>query len=191
LNRPICRNISIALLHYPVYDKNHSIVTTALTNLDVHDIARAAKTYGLHRYYLVTPHDDQKGLALSIVRHWQEGRGASYNTKRKEALDLVNVVDRLEDAVSDMERDFERPVRIVATGATGNSANISYIDMSRLLAEEHQPCLLLFGTGWGLADQVLSCADYVLEPIRGCGAYNHLSVRSAAAIILDRLLGRY
>jgi hypothetical protein len=32
-------------------------------------------------------------------------------------------------------------------------------------------------------------ADYILEPIYGPGEYNHLSVRSAVAIILDRLLG--
>jgi len=29
----------------------------------------------------------------------------------------------------------------------------------------------------------------MLEPIAGTTGYNHLSVRSAAAIILDRLLG--
>jgi hypothetical protein len=31
----------------------------------------------------------------------------------------------------------------------------------------------------------------VLAPIRGNTSYNHLSVRSAAAIILDRLLGGF
>ena len=31
--------------------------------------------------------------------------------------------------------------------------------------------------------------DYIVEPIYGAGSYNHLCVRSAAAIILDRLLG--
>ena len=47
--------------------------------------------------------------------------------------------------------------------------------------------LLLFGTGWGLTVEVLGQADMVLEPIRGVGDYNHLSVRAAAAVILDRL----
>ncbi|MCK4696288.1 MAG: RNA methyltransferase, partial [Candidatus Cloacimonetes bacterium] len=28
---------------------------------------------------------------------------------------------------------------------------------------------------------------YILKPIKGVGNYNHLSVRSAAAIVLDRL----
>jgi hypothetical protein len=190
-NRPNGSNIGIALIHYPVYDKNRNVVTTALTNLDLHDIARAAKTYGVHRYYLVTPLEDQQDIAIRILQHWQEGHGASYNTKRKQALDLVNIVDRVEDAVSDMKKEYGRPVITVATGAKEISGNISYRDMSKLLEDKSQPYLLLLGTGWGLADQVLSCADYVLEPIRGSGSYNHLSVRSAASIIVDRLLGQY
>ena len=53
-----------------------------------------------------------------------------------------------------------------------------------------KPLLMLFGTGWGLSKEVLDIADHRLAPIQGASAYNHLSVRSAAAIILDRLLGR-
>ena len=52
------------------------------------------------------------------------------------------------------------------------------------------PLMLLFGTGFGLAPPVLERADLVLAPILGPGAYNHLSVRSAAGIILDRLRGK-
>ncbi len=50
--------------------------------------------------------------------------------------------------------------------------------------------LLLFGTAWGLADEVMDMADYLLDPVEGYTDYNHLSVRSAVAIILDRLAGR-
>jgi len=39
-----------------------------------------------------------------------------------------------------------------------------------------------------LTKEVKDDSDYVLAPIEGKG-YNHLSVRSAVAIILDRLLG--
>ena len=49
--------------------------------------------------------------------------------------------------------------------------------------------LLLLGTAWGLAPEVLAMADGVLPPIRGVSGFNHLSVRSAAAILFDRLLG--
>lgn len=182
-------NLSIALVHHPVYDKNRSIVATAVTNLDLHDIARAARTFGLHRYYVVTPLEDQKKLASRIVEHWQTGFGSSYNPKRKEALDLVRITGRLEDVVQDLEKESGRKVKIVATGAKGNSVNIAFDEMRKLLEDATQPYLLLFGTGWGLTDELLHCADYVLEPIRGAGTYNHLSVRSAAAIIMYRLLG--
>ena len=72
-------NVSIALLHYPVYDKNGKVVATAITNLDIHDISRAAKTFGLFRYYVVTPVAGQREMAERIGRHWREGWGASYN----------------------------------------------------------------------------------------------------------------
>jgi len=47
--------------------------------------------------------------------------------------------------------------------------------------------LILLGTGWGMPEELVSSCDYILEPILGPGDYNHLSVRNAAAIILDRL----
>ena len=53
-----------------------------------------------------------------------------------------------------------------------------------------KPILLLFGTGWGLEKSILNEADYVLDPIGGIGEYNHLPVRAAIAIVLDRLLAR-
>ncbi len=57
-----------------------------------------------------------------------------------------------------------------------------------MIEDRETPLFLLFGTGWGLTQEVKDSSDYVLAPIEGKG-YNHLSVRSAVAIILDRLLG--
>jgi len=59
-----------------------------------------------------------------------------------------------------------------------------------MLQRTTQPFLIVFGTGWGLTESILAQSDYVLEPIEGGTDYNHLSVRAAAAIIMDRLLGR-
>lgn len=183
--------LSIALIHYPVYDKNRKIVTTALTNLDLHDIARAARTYGLFRYYVVTPLEEQKELANRIAIHWQSGWGSVYNPKRKEALDLIMVSDSLHEAVENLQEETGARVRIIATGAKGAHSNISFRDMGKLLEKEDFSFLLILGTGWGLTDEVLANADYILDPIKGVGEYNHLSVRSAAAIIIDRLIGHY
>jgi hypothetical protein len=181
--------LAVALLHYPVYDKNHRIVATAVTNLDLHDIARVSRTFGLVRYYVVTPHREQRELAHRISRHWREGHGAEYNPKRKAALDLIMVTGTLEEAVAHMEKEFGDPVRTVATGAKGLPRAVSYEDMSELLKKEGTNYLLLLGTGWGLTEPVLEQSDYILAPISGGGDYNHLSVRSAASIIIDRLLG--
>ena len=49
---------------------------------------------------------------------------------------------------------------------------------------------MLFGTGWGLEKSILNEADYVLDSVEGIGEYNHLPVRAAIAIILDRLIAR-
>ncbi|HTG83131.1 MAG TPA: RNA methyltransferase [Geobacteraceae bacterium] len=182
-------NVSIALLHYPVYDKNRQVVATAVTNLDIHDIARAAKTFGLFRYYVVTPVAEQRELAERIGRHWREGWGATYNPKRRAALELMRVLPTLDDALADLEEEFGRPVKLVVTGALGRPNSISSAELAQQLKEPAQSYLLLFGTGWGLTEEVFARADLVLEPIRGPGDYNHLSVRSAAAIVLDRLLG--
>lgn len=54
---------------------------------------------------------------------------------------------------------------------------------------EERPVLLVFGTGHGLAPEVLEGCDAILRPLRWMDGYNHLSVRAAAAIIMDRLLG--
>lgn len=186
---PLNANVSVALLHYPVYDKNRQVVSTAVTNLDIHDIARSARTFGLLRYYLVTPVPGQQELAGRIVRHWQEGWGATYNPKRKAALELIEIASTLDDALADLKERFGRPARLVTTGARLHPRSITFSDLRQRFADREQPYLLLFGTGWGLVEEVFERADLVLEPIRGAGEYNHLSVRSAAAIIMDRLFG--
>jgi hypothetical protein len=182
-------NVSIALLHHPVYDKNRRVVTTAVTNLDIHDIARSAKTYGLHRYYLVTPVVEQQVLAERIRTHWLEGWGATYNPKRRTALELVRTAADLETACAELAEECGRPVRVVMTGAQGRPGNVSFTTLAQEIRGSEDHYLLAFGTGWGLTEELFTRADLVLEPVRGAGDYNHLSVRSAAAIILDRLFG--
>ncbi len=181
--------VSIALLHYPVYDKNRQVVATALTNLDMHDIARSARTFGLASYYIVTPIPDQRALAGRIAKHWQEGWGASYNPKRKAALDLVRIVASLDEAIADLAERYGKPVKLLVTGAKDQPNSVTYAATREMLATGSDHYLILLGTGWGLTEEVFIRADCLLAPIKGAGDYNHLSVRSAASIILDRLLG--
>ena len=122
-------------MHYPVYDKNRRVVATAVTNLDLHDIARLAKTFGLFRYYVVTPVDEQRTLAERIRGHWRDGWGATYNPKRREALELLRVAPDLDTVLADLEDTYQRPAKIVVTGAKANRGTISCTGLRQLLGD--------------------------------------------------------
>jgi len=178
----------IALIHYPVYNNRFKIITTAFTNLDVHDIARSAATYGIEKFYLVQPNLEQQKLVNRVLDHWTKGEGASFNKSRSEALHLVALRDTLQDVTQEIEKiEGQRPVTIV-TDARSTDNMIGFGDLRELIfSGEQKPYLILLGTGWGLAKEIMESADYTLKPVSGYTNYNHLSVRSAAAIILDRL----
>lgn len=183
-----CR-LDIALLHHPVINKTGETIGSAVTNLDLHDLARAARTYGVGRYYLATPYEDQHELVSQIIGHWQDGHGATYNPARKEALAIIRPAYSLDEIVADVQaRRGETPL-LVATSAKPCTGAVGFREMRDHLEHDRQPVLLLFGTAHGLAPECLGRADAVLQPIRGRSSYNHLSVRSAVAIVLDRLLG--
>ncbi|MET0502251.1 MAG: tRNA (guanosine(37)-N1)-methyltransferase TrmD, partial [Candidatus Binatia bacterium] len=112
--------VFLALLHHPVYDKNKQVVTTALTNMDIHDIARSARTYGVRGFYVVTPVKALQKLALKILEHWEIGYGSHYNTTRKEALSVARIRDALDDVLIDIERETgEKPLIIVTSARAG------------------------------------------------------------------------
>jgi hypothetical protein len=68
------------------------------------------------------------------------------------------------------------------------STDLDYPEMRTRIRKGEDAFLLLFGTGWGLLEEDIEAADYRLLPIHGAGEFNHLSVRSAVSIILDRIL---
>lgn len=181
-------NLYIGLVHYPIYGRREEVVATALTSFDIHDIARCAKTFGAGGFFIITPLESQVELAERLIHHWVEGTGAVYNPTRKEALSLVRVSRTIDEADREISDLWQKKVRRVSTGASPYPAGIGYGMFRTLLEDRETPFLLLFGTGWGLTQEVKASSDYVLAPIEG-RSYNHLSVRSAVAIILDRLLG--
>jgi len=171
-----------------VVNKSGDVIASAVTNLDLHDIARAAKTYGVRGYYVITPVSDQQVLARRIIDHWTGGRGGRYNPVRREALSLIRIRDSLESATDDIRQAVGAGPRTVVTCARKGEGTLSY-ERFRGMLGGGEPYLLVLGTAWGLAPELMRGADHRLSPIEGPTAYNHLSVRSAAAIILDRLLG--
>jgi hypothetical protein len=182
-------DLSIALVHYPVLNKNGETIASAITNLDLHDISRSARTYGVKTFYVVTPLVDQRELARKIIDHWIDGFGGKYNPDRKAAVELIKITESVEDAVADIRKRRATAPKTVATSAKRSPGSLAYRKLRSML-EDGNPYLLLFGTAWGLSSDLTRETDHFLEPVAGAAAYNHLSVRSASAIILDRLLGR-
>lgn len=181
--------VYLALLHYPVYNKRNEIITTSITNLDIHDIARSSRTYDVAQLFFIHPIEVQQRLAEDILHYWRHGYGAVYNSDRKEALSIVKLKDTLQDAVEEISAVCGKSPVIVTTDARIFPNRISYRALRAEMENSDAPYLLLFGTGWGIERNLMESFDYILEPIMGRGDYNHLSVRAAAAMILDRLLG--
>ena len=179
----------IALIHYPVVDRNGRTVASAITSLDLHDLARSARTYGASAFYVVHPVPEQQEFAASVIGHWLNGHGRQHDSRRREALELVRIVSDLEGAVADAEGIAGVYPLVVHTSARA-VGQITYRAMrARLEAEDGPPLMLLFGTGFGMSPAMLERADLALAPLLGPSSYNHLSVRAAAGIILDRLRG--
>jgi hypothetical protein len=183
------RRVAIALVHHPVLDGQGATVTTAVTNLDVHDLSRSARTYGCSDYFVVHPIAAQRELVERIREHWTDGSSGKRIPDRREALTVLRVVESLEVAFGALGGRAAIDVWVTAARRLGDTMAFAEA-RARLREDEGKPVLLVFGTGWGLAPGVLEGADALLEPIRAArGDYNHLSVRSACAIALDRLLG--
>jgi hypothetical protein len=184
-----------ALVHHPVRDRDGQLATAAVTNIDVHDIARSSHTFGLEGMFVVTPIDAQRALVTRILEHWREGAGKRRMPHRSEALAICLPARSIEEAREVIRARHGHVPRVISTAARSD-VGVPVLSFSALRSqleaagpEQLQPWLLLFGTGHGLADEVLSAADVLLEPIHGVGEYNHLSVRAAAAIVFDRLFG--
>jgi len=179
--------LDVALIHYPVINRSGEVIGSAVTNLDLHDIARAGCTYGVDTCWMVTPDDRQQELARTIVEHWTRGYGGLVNADRKEALSLIRICSNLDEVLARTTQKWGRKPRVLATCARPQQNTIDYAEV-RDVVRQGDPLLLLFGTGWGLAPSMLAGVDATLPPLRGYGGYNHLSVRSAVSIILDRVL---
>ena len=181
--------VDVALIHYPVVNRGGEIIGSAVTNLDLHDIARAGCTYGVDTYWIVTPDAQQQELAQHIVAHWTEGYGGGVNPLRKQALSCIRICASVAEVVQQVEDKWQQKVTTFATCARPMPNTVGY-KATRDRLHSGEPMLLLFGTAWGLAPEIMEAVDGTLPPIKGYGEFNHLSVRSAVSIILDRLLGR-
>ena len=96
----------------------------------------------------------------------------------------------LDDTILAIAQETGDKVNVVVTSASSREKHLTCEDLKEKISESSDAFLIVFGTGWGIAEEVIEKADFFVEPIRGNSDYNHLSVRSAAAITLDRLCGQ-
>jgi hypothetical protein len=162
------------------------VVATALTSLDVPDMGRTARTYNVKRFYVVHPVESQRRIAARLLDFWLSEEELP---TRREALELVAVRADLEEVYQEIAAEEGQAPLVLGTTARAHRVpypKLPWEEARRVLRE--RPVLVLFGTGHGMTDELLAACDALLPAVRA-GGYNHLSVRAAAAIILDRLKG--
>ncbi len=188
--------VYVVLLHYPMTNRRGEQVTTAVTNLDLHDISRSCRTFGVRRYYLVTPIEPQHQLIGRILSHWQSKAQKTYHPDRAEALSRARLALDFAQVKAEILAETGMVPEVVLTDARPLPNSCTYDEYRRILHDPSrtQPAVIVLGTGWGVADSFYPEVHRILAPVYGPegerpGGYNHLSVRAAAAIILDRLFG--
>ncbi|MEK6624654.1 MAG: RNA methyltransferase [Bdellovibrionota bacterium] len=186
------KGLYLGLAHYPMKNKEGEKVCTSVTNLDIHDIARSCRTFGVEKYFIITPIVPQQQLVARILQHWQKEKSSIYNPDRFDALSLVELTSSIDEALDIIEKKCSIRPFLAITGAQWNGLTLAIEDIPLKIRIDNRPCLLLFGTGSGLHPEVQERTDFKVASINGAAVdgYNHLSVRSAVAIYLDRLSNR-
>jgi hypothetical protein len=205
-NLPVTAPIYVTLLHYPMTNRKGEVVTTAVTNMDLHDISRSCRTYGVKNYFVVTPLEEQHRVVGRILEHWRKDQSKEWHPDRYESMSRVRLVRTFEDVKEAIKARHGELPEVVLTDARplhlipGTPPVNTYSEYRSRIQQSTKPVCIVFGTGWGTSDLFYPEVNRILTPIYGpkddedtndtsFGEYNHLSVRSAVAIILDRLLG--
>jgi len=181
----------IALMHNDMMLKEGRIGPTSVTSIDIHDIARSSTTYGLKNFFVVTNLKDQQKMVQKMLSFWVDEKiGGDYNINRHHAVLSVKLENELDDVIAAIEKKEGKKPVIIGTSARSQDATqaITYFDQETVWQHD-RPVLFLFGTGSGMSEKLLQRCDYMLPPLQGFYKFNHLSVRSAVAIILDKWLG--
>ena len=186
---------AVVLLHHPVTDRTGKLVTTSVTNLDIHDISRSCRTYEIDHYFLVTPILEQKSLIERILGHWSKGRSLEWHPDRFDALSRVKWMPDYGSVKADLALRYPGlGIDTVMPDARVIPGQRSYSEVRSDWEQESEASIkvVVLGTGWGVSPEFHSEVNTFLGPIYGPlgkDGYNHLSVRAAAAVILDRLFG--
>ena len=103
-------DLFVALIHHPVINRNAETVTSAITSLDIHDIARAARTYDVRGVFIVHPIPEQRKFAASVIDHWRFDFGRAHDSRRRDIAGRDRRFDA--DPVGLAQARLIRPVRL-------------------------------------------------------------------------------
>lgn len=180
----------LGLVHYPCLDKAGELQATSVFNVDVHDISRITCTYGFDAYHVIHPVQAQRDMVAAITGFWKTEKANLKNADRSEALSRTHVSESIAATQAWIKENLSHEVTTVVTSAIDRPGSLTFDQMKMNMhvdPDRERTYLWLFGTGYGLSEDVMASADLCVEPIYGPTGYNHLSVRAAVAIILDRL----
>ncbi len=180
----------VALMHTQIKLKDGTVGTTSVTSIDLHDTARSCSTYGIKNFFMVSPLLDQQKIIGTFLNFWQSPEGKAYNESRYHAVSKVKPAHTFNEVIEYITSlEGVAPIVIGTSAKTHQHAKLIDYHNKKIVWGHKRPVLFIFGTGQGLEDALINTCDYLLTPVTGMTSYNHLSVRSAIAIILDRWLG--
>ena len=182
------QHIHLALRHDNVLGRDGSEIHASVTQFDLHDFSRLARTYGLGGFHCITELEAQHRISAEILDFWQAGYGRDYNPDRLAALNKLSLHHHFDTLLAQLTGLGQGEPLIFGTSARITDKTLDFVEASSIIERSGRPSLIQFGTSWGLSTEQLNRCDWVLPPIDGYDGYNHLSVRCAAAIVLDRLI---
>lgn len=191
--RRIGRNLSFCLCHFPVHLEKGRIGSSSLTNLDVHDISRISRSYGMGPFFVLLAMQEQLDILEDILRHWRNAANPESHADRKKALELICPVRNFTELEAKAYEYFGCKAQFIASSAAwpDKKSSIPLLSPEELRSLcEKGPAIILLGTARGLDLKSLPFSFQLLRPLRFLDE-NHLSVRAAAAIMADRILGDF
>lgn len=176
--------VDIALVHHPVLNRHGEEISAQIDEFDFFDACRLALTYPVRTFYVVNPLSSQRQKCERLIR-W--GTDPARAQEQRGIFDRIVWAPDLLCALEHAEQHGPRPQTVVTSAAPSHDAT-SFGALRQAMHDDPRPRMLLFGKAWGLPTSFMADADLRLEPIDTGTGYNHLSVRSAMAIVIDRLL---
>lgn len=177
-------SLDVALVHSPVLNRKGETIASTVDAYDFFDACRLSLTYPMSGLWVVNPIEGQRAVIERLLRHGQRMAGRS---EERGQFHKTAHVAQLHDVVDAVTKREGAPPTVVATTAKQREGAVPIATVRQAI--EAGPVVLIIGKAWGLAEPVFERADWVLEPIETGTGFNHLSVRSAMAILVDRLLG--